>query len=109
MISSSFVLQPGIKVNPPRGLNNSGISDSRYIINVTAQEPPLIFLNDQRLSLEALSAELQTLARKDAESTVILRADQEVPHGFVTEIMNRALEAGVSVLIATQPKPLEEP
>jgi biopolymer transport protein ExbD len=38
MLSSSFVLQPGIEVNPPRGFH-SGVRDSRHIVTVLAQEP----------------------------------------------------------------------
>ncbi|MDZ4787903.1 MAG: biopolymer transporter ExbD [Blastochloris sp.] len=104
MLSSTFVLQPGIKVNPPKGLNNTGVSDSRHIINITAQKPPVVFLNDQITSLDQLSKDLNVISKKDVDVTVILRADQDVPHGFVTQIMNIALETGVSVLIATQPK-----
>jgi biopolymer transport protein ExbD len=103
MLSSSFVLQPGIKVDPPKGRVNTGVTDSRYVINVTAQQPPLIFLNDQLTSLDRLKDVLIEIAREETEVTVILRVDQAVSHGFVTEIMNKALEAGVSVLIATQP------
>jgi len=103
MLSSTFVLQPGIKVNPPRGPGGSGIRDSRYILNVTAQHPPMIFLNDQVVPLEKLDAAMKAIAREQVDATLVLRADRDVPHGLVTEIMSRALAAGLGVMIATQP------
>jgi biopolymer transport protein ExbD len=39
---------------------------------------------------------------------LIIRADRQVPHGVVVQIMTRALEAGVpSIQIATRPEPGE--
>lgn len=103
LLSSSFVLQPGIKVNPPRGLSQSGVRDSQFIVNVTAQDPPLVFINDQLTSLERLGVEFRRVARTKPDASIILRADRSVPHGLVTEIMGLALEAGVGVVIATKP------
>lgn len=107
ILSSSFVLQPGIKVTPPRGISKSGVSNARFIINVTAQTPPMIFLNDQIIPIDRLDAEFRRMARANVDASVILRADGSVPHGLVTDIMSRALEAGVNVVIAT--KPAERP
>jgi biopolymer transport protein ExbD len=103
ILSSTFVLQPGIKVTPPRGVSNSGVRDSQFIVNVSSQQPPLIFLNDQVTSLSQLETEFRRIARIKADATVILRADAAVPHGLVTEIMSLALEAGVAVVVATKP------
>ncbi|MEM6883650.1 MAG: biopolymer transporter ExbD [Verrucomicrobiota bacterium] len=101
MLNSHFVLQPGVEVNPPRGLAE-GVRDSRFVINVTAQEPPRIFFNDQLVTLEKLEGQLNRMGRRSADVQIIIRADSAVPHGTVTEIMNTALRAGLSVVIATQ-------
>ena len=103
ILSSTFVLQPGIQVNPPRGPSHGGVRDIRYIINVTSQDPPVIFLNDQIMPLDKLEAEIKEIARRQTDATVVLRADRNVPHGFVTDILTRALAAGVGVVIATRP------
>jgi len=103
LLSSSFVLQPGIKVSPPRGVTNSGVRDAQFIINISAQQPPMIFLNDQVTTLEQLQGEFRRIARAKSDATVILRADASVSHGLVTEIMSMALESGVGVVIATKP------
>ena len=103
ILSSTFVLQPGIQVNPPRGPLHGGVRHVRYIINVTSQNPPVIFLNDQILPLEKLEIELKDIAKRQTDATVVLRADRNVPHGFVTDILTHALAAGVRVVIATRP------
>jgi biopolymer transport protein ExbD len=81
----------------------SGLRDSRYVINVTAQDPPLIFFNNQITNMDNLEQELKQIAQKQPGVNVVLRADQNVSHGVVTDILNRAFAAGVNVLIATQP------
>ena len=102
LLSSTFVIQPGIKVSPPVGISGGGVRDSRYIINVTAQNPPLIFFNNQLIAMDKLEAELKEIAAKQPNASVVLRADENVSHGVVTEIMNHAFKAGVQPLIATQ-------
>ncbi|MEM6822756.1 MAG: biopolymer transporter ExbD [Verrucomicrobiota bacterium] len=101
MLNSSFVLQPGIQVNPPRGFD-AGVRDSRYVINITAQQPPKIFFNDQLVSMDKLSKQLGRLGRRTDDTQIIIRADQEVSHGTVIEILNLAIRSGLSVIIATQ-------
>jgi biopolymer transport protein ExbD len=102
LLGSTFVIQPGIKVNPPAGLFKGGLSDVRYVINITAQDPPLVFFNNQLVSAEQLGAELQQLAAKQPKATVVVRADGGVPHGMVTQVMNQAFAARLEVLNATQ-------
>lgn len=105
MLSSSFVLQPGIQVNPPPGFH-SGVRDSRNIVTVLAQDPPLIFFNDRRMNLIDLRSEFQVLSRQGEDLNLVIRADRDVTHGTVVEIMNTAIQAGLTVVIATRP---EEP
>jgi biopolymer transport protein ExbD len=101
MLSSTFVLQPGVKVTPPRTGVGGGITNSRYVINVVNNTPPMIFFNDQITDLKNLAGQLETIATDRGERTVVLRADKDVSHGTVTEIMGLAIKARVSVLLAT--------
>ena len=102
ILSSSFVLQPGIHVNPPRSVHDAGVRDSRYVITVTADVPPLIFFNDKQMNLAELKTRLTELAEAKGDVNVVLRADQEVKHGTVVRIMNYAIQAGLPILVATQ-------
>lgn len=104
MLSSSFVLQPGVEVSPPVGsLEYGGITDSRYVVNVSAQNPPLIFFNDQRTDMDGLRKDLTQLVADKGEITVVLRADRKVSHGEVTGITNAMLGVGARVVVASNP------
>lgn len=105
ILSSSFVLQPGIKIQLPRMMTgiNRGITDGGYILAVTAGDPPHVFFNDQVATLEKLPAQFREVASKSEGATVVLKADEGVPNGTVVQIMNQALQAGLNLIIATQP------
>ncbi|MEO0453276.1 MAG: biopolymer transporter ExbD [Verrucomicrobiota bacterium] len=102
ILSSSFVLQPGIEINPPRGLH-TGVRESRHIVTMT-HDPALIFYNDRVIEAEDLVEEFYTVAHETDDISLIIRADERVSHGEVVEIMNQAIQAGLTVIIATKPE-----
>lgn len=102
MLTSSFVFQPGVKVDLPIG-GTSGSVSTRYIIAVSSQDPPQIFFNDQLVTLEQLRTDLRKISRTELNAALILKADVHVPHGLVVDLLNMALAEGLSVIIATQP------
>jgi biopolymer transport protein ExbD len=62
-----------------------------------------LFLDKEPITLEQLKARFQTEKATGAEITVIVRADKEVSHGRVVEVMDLARTEGLSRLaIATQ-------
>jgi biopolymer transport protein ExbD len=64
-----------------------------------------LFLDKQPMTLEQLKARFQSEKATGAEITVIVRADKEVFHGRVVEVMDLARTEGLSRLaIATQVK-----
>jgi biopolymer transport protein ExbD len=107
VLGSSFVLQPGIKVNPPRAFYEGGARDARYIVNITAQQPPRIFLNDQLTNLDKLVTDMAAIARREGDVTVLIRADRNAPYGVVSEALDRSLGAGLSVMLAMSPEKTE--
>jgi biopolymer transport protein ExbD len=62
-----------------------------------------IFLGSVEVSLEALSAALREKIREDPEALVIVRADRELSHGRVVQVMDLARDLGlVHFAIATE-------
>jgi len=103
LLSSSFVLQTGIKVTPPSTMDGAhGVTNVRHILAIAAADPPLIFFNDQITDREKLTDQFEKIAGDGKGNSLVIKADRSVPYGTVVDIMNQALAAGLSVVVATQ-------
>ncbi len=104
VLSSSFIVQPGIKINLPRTISTEQPIRKDLILIVARDRR--IFLNNKQVSLEALWGRLIEELKFQRQGTLVLRADRDVPHGFVVRIMDVAKQAGASrIAIATSPIP----
>lgn len=104
VLSSSFIVQPGIKINLPRTISTEQPIRKDLILIVARDRR--IFLNNKQVSLEALWGRLIEELKFQRQGTLVLRADRDVPHGFVVRIMDVAKQAGASrIAIATSPVP----
>ena len=103
MLSSSFILQPGIKISLPE----SNVSEPQIdkSIEITITQENFLFYNADRISFDELKLKLKSLAKTAPESTIVIKADGNVKHSKVVEIMAEAKENGLTRLaIATRPK-----
>lgn len=104
VLSSSFIVQPGIKINLPRTISTEQPIRKDLILIVSRDRR--IFLNNKQVSFEALWGRLIEELKFQRQGTLVLRADRDVPHGFVVRIMDVAKQAGASrIAIATSPIP----
>lgn len=102
LISSTFLLHPGINVNLPFSKFTLGPQNSPVIVSITAGPFPLIYYRDQQIRLEELARRLAE--DHAADRSIIIQADRLTPQGSVIEIMNLCLEKGYSVVLATSPQ-----
>ncbi|MBV9672537.1 MAG: biopolymer transporter ExbD [Verrucomicrobia bacterium] len=100
--SSTFLVHPGISVNLPFSKFTLGQQKNPLIVSVSGAPFPLIYYEDQQVTLENLGRRLDTLHPSDR--SIIIQADRTTPHGTVVEIMNFFLEKGYPVVLATSPK-----
>ena len=113
LLSTSFVLQPGIKVDPPRSAIGVGTPASRLIVAVTlapqryddkgaplAREPVLYF-NDEIVTLDGFRTALDKLPTSRITPSLVVKADKDVPLDLITSIIDIAHR--FPVVIATQP------
>ncbi|MCK5161393.1 MAG: biopolymer transporter ExbD, partial [Candidatus Aureabacteria bacterium] len=81
MLSSSFILQPGIKVNLPESKVSEAQSEDNIIVTITSERK--ILLNDENITEETLGIKLRPIAKRTPDKIVIIKADDRVNHGLV--------------------------
>jgi biopolymer transport protein ExbD len=95
LVSSTFLLHPGISVNLPFSKFTLGPQKNPVIVSITAGPYPLIYYRDQQIRLEEDHV---------ADRSIIIQADRLTPQGSVIGVMNLCLEKGYSVVLATSPQ-----
>ncbi|MDD5010198.1 MAG: biopolymer transporter ExbD [Syntrophorhabdaceae bacterium] len=79
--------------------------DEPQILNITKEQR--LILNEKRLGMRELKPAIQLLFANKSNKEIFLRADKDVPYGFVVKCMGVIREAGIGKInIVT--KPLEE-
>ena len=102
LLSSNFILQPGISVSVPLSRFTLGPQINPQIISITGGGAPAIYFRDQKVTLEQLGPLLDE-AKKEARP-IIIKADRLTPYSMVVEVANLSLEHGISsVALATAP------
>lgn len=101
LVSSTFLLHPGISVNLPFSKFTLGPQKNPLLVSITAGPYPTIYYRDQQIQLSELARRLEQ--DRGAERSIVVQADRLAPQGSVVEVMNLCLENGYSVVLATSP------
>lgn len=100
-LSLNFIVTPGIKVNLPESITEEIIRERDELI-IVMNKDKTIYVDGRSISSENLTLLLTKAAQKSRETLVIIQADQDVSHGSVVRMMDRAKKAGLKRLaIAT--------
>jgi biopolymer transport protein ExbD len=106
ILSSTFVMQPGIKVNLPSTVTSEAQLERNNIV-VSVTEDGSVFLEDKKVTLHTLPQELKTTLKRTRRKVLVIKADEKTFHGIVVKIMDIGKMLGIEKLaIATQPKEL---
>ena len=98
MLTSSFVMQPGIKVKLPKAVTSEVIKTENIEILVTGEN--VTYLNSQVVNARELKNFLRQAARR--QQTILIKADKRASLGRVVEIWDTARELGITQInIAT--------
>jgi biopolymer transport protein TolR len=97
------MLSMGIDVNLPRVKSKSvDVTEEKLVLTIS--ETKEIFLNKTKLQLGELNSKLEAIFSNRIDREIFLRADKNVPYGFVVEVMSEVRKAGVDKLgMITEP------
>src|SRR6185295_18428133 len=84
LLSSNFILQPGISVALPFSRFTLGPQTNQQIISITGGAAPAIYFRDQRTSLSQLGPLLDQ-AKREGRS-IVIKADRLTPYELVVAV-----------------------
>ena len=91
------MLQMGIDVNLPRVKSKSiDVTEEKLVLTINSAKE--IFINKNKVAVTGLSAKLENIFANRIDREVFMRADKNVPYGFVVEVMSEVRKAGVDRL-----------
>ena len=99
LVSTTFAVVPGIKLNLPQ--STTAERTSVQGITIYAEKNGVMFFNDTEVSMETLGEQLRlfdTGDTKKEEFPVSLQADDEVTNGTIVKIFDIIRENGYSVI-----------
>ena len=107
MLSTTFIVTPGIKVNLPQS-SAEKITQEQNEVQVVITEDNKVFVESLLVDMGGLEHRLTELAQRNPLTLVIIKADTKSLHGKVVEVMDIAKQSGLNRLaIATHRKEKE--
>jgi biopolymer transport protein ExbD len=102
MVSSTFLEQPGMKLDLPKTSTHDITRQESYTLFITKDEA--LYLNEEPIPLKNLPDRLKKIS-SETEEGIVLKADEKTRYGFVVEVMDLVKQSGIKKLVvATQPK-----
>lgn len=102
MLSSTFVIEPGIKIRLPKAKTSMIQPEEKVILSITKDNK--IYINDRRVRAKTLVDEIRKSLAGKKDKLLILKADSRVLHGMVVEVLDKAKLAGAEKLAIASEK-----
>src|SRR3989338_1278888 len=87
------LLEKGIDVDLPKEPAKDIEAIEKSII--TANKEQAIYFNERRISIDEIESVLKDAYSGKTDKEIFLRADKELPYGFVVKIMSRIKNTGI--------------
>ncbi|MDX2080646.1 MAG: biopolymer transporter ExbD [Terrimicrobiaceae bacterium] len=103
VLSTSFLLQPGVAVTVPQSPFLLAPQRDPRVVGITAPPAAGIFFEDRKVTPEELREILSEAT--GSKHTLIIKADRLAAYENVAEVLTIALELGYPAVLATSEKP----
>ncbi len=97
MVSTTFVEQPGMKLDLPAAKSAEVSKVEALVLNL--YQDGNMSLNGQTITMDKLEEELRAGLSQSPEGALNLFADKNATHGKVIEVMDIARQAGIKKLV----------
>jgi biopolymer transport protein TolR len=103
MVTAPMMMQ-GVDVNLPQTTaKNIKTKEDPLILSVNSKRE--VFLENRKVSLADLEKKVKSIFKYRREKEVLLKADKDVPYGFVIKVMASVKNAGIEKLgMITEPE-----
>ena len=96
------MMQQGVDVNLPQARGKALPASERVV--VTIRKNKKVYVNKAEVDTGELQKKLRLIFAERENKELFLKADKDVPYGFVAEVMGEIREAGVEKLgMVTEP------
>lgn len=92
----SMTMQQGIVVDLPAA--QAGVSTQEAGLTISLTADGALFLNQDPVTLEALTGALRQEASRQTSGLVVINADREVRHGLVMSVLDSVRQAGLETV-----------
>lgn len=98
MLTSSFVMQPGIKVNLPKAVTSEVVKFENIELVISSEN--IVYLNAKIITMQELKTLLTQAAGRN--QPVLIKADKRASLGRVVEVWDMCRDSGIAQInIAT--------
>jgi len=88
MISTTFILTPGINLKLPGSTTSEPVIMSRLVVTIVSKDE--IYLNKQEMDIKSLNEKLSALTQEEREriKSVVVEGDERVPYSLMVEVLD---------------------
>ena len=98
MLTSSFVMQPGIKVNLPKAVTSEVVKYENVEVVISSEN--VIYINGKVITTQELKVLLKQTAK--AKGSILIKADRRASLGRIVEVWDMCRDLGITQInIAT--------